>query len=1140
MTEQQLLLHEDEQSRQRALDETVSFIVEAPAGAGKTELLTQRFLKLLQTVQQPEEIIAITFTNKAAAEMRLRILDSLNKAASNEPPAEPHKQITCQLAQLALQRAAKHDWNLLQNPSRLRIYTIDSLSSSLARQMPLMSRFGAQPNVSEDASMHYDEAAQRTLALLEDADAGEAVRAALRYLDNDAVRLTRLLTSMLAKRDQWLDYTQLGRHSVDASNAAENALLHMVTQDMAAAAAVLDVQLQNLLMPAARYAASNLPCEEPIALLRDWETPMQPKPAALPMWCALCELLLTGKGTLRKSVNVKQGFPNMPESKPFKDIISEVLDALQATAGAEATLARLRQLPQPKHGDEIWHIIAALAQLLNLAVAQLWLVFQEQGEVDFVEIAQRALQALEDEDGMATDLALRLDYRIQHLLVDEFQDTSPTQVKLLHSLTLGWTQGDGRTLFCVGDPMQSIYRFRKAEVGLFLRATKRGIGHVALSKLRLCRNNRSCPPLVDWVNQAFKQVFPAQDSIPQGAISYREFVATRNDEADVGVHVHALVVTDDETNDAARVREARQIIEIIRRESAQYPQRRIAVLVRARSHLQELVAEIRRHHRHDPALQFQAVEIEALSGRQIVQDLLTLTHALHHRADRVHWLATLRAPWCGLKLADLHALAAHDRYSTIWTLMHDEARIQAMSDDGRQRLAHVREIFDQAFAQQGRQSISRWVHGVWLMLGGAGCLWEEGDVRDVQAFFLRMEQLENTGQFSLERLANEVDQLYAAPDVAADGRLQFMTIHKSKGLEFDTVILPGLERRTGNNDQPLLLWEEVVLEEDDDGNFEQTELVVAPFIPKGGRSDDLPTAYDYLKLMEKERADNEGARVLYVAATRAERSLHLLGTAGLDAKTGAPKAPGSSFLSLLWPMLAGHFAVAAAQRRQTDEAQSVADIADFVPKLVRLAQPAIPAVLREYTMLKASDDVAKTTHDQDDTGAQSLDAAIGTLAHRYLELIAQQGIEQWTAARIAILKPAMMRWLTQRGYGNADAAQGASRVMAAMSKTLASADGQWVLQARPGAASELAVAAVAGGEINTHVVDRTFFEDGTRWVIDYKSARLDDDIGESALVQQAEYYRPQLERYAALFGDDGLPIKKAVFFLELGRLVGLA
>src|SRR3546814_8034735 len=126
---------------------------------------------------------------------------------------------------------------------------------------------------------------------------------------------------------------------------------------------------------------------------------------------------------------------------------------------------------------------------LKLAVAQLHLRFAETGEVDITEIAQRAAQALGSADDPG-ELLLKLDASIRHLLIDECQDTSLTQIHLLATLTAGWQPGDGRTLFLVGDPMQSIYRFRKAEVGLFLQAAEDGVGEIAPTFLQLTDNFR--------------------------------------------------------------------------------------------------------------------------------------------------------------------------------------------------------------------------------------------------------------------------------------------------------------------------------------------------------------------------------------------------------------------------------------------------------------------------------------------------------------------------------------------------------------------------------------------------------------------------------------------------------------------------
>lgn len=1102
----------DDENRLRAL-ELRSFIIEAPAGAGKTELLTQRYLKLLAEVPEPEEIVAITFTNKAAAEMRGRVLQSLQDALDGTPVDKPHKNTTRQLALRALAHSKELGWDLLNQPARLRINTIDSLSSLLARQMPLLSRFGVQPAVSSDAALHYHEAARRTLLMLEEQEKAGPVAVALAYFDNDVPRLALQLADMLSKRDQWLHQSQRS-----VQDEAEEALRNLIRHDIARASEMLNVDMQQRLMPLARYAASNLGCDHAVALLLDWDSPVPATPEALALWRSISELLLTGDGSWRKSLDKRTGFPATDEGRERKQTLLDFI----ATLPDPQPLVRIRQLPDLRNSDGEWRIVAALADLLLLAAAHLTTVFQEAGEVDFVEVSQRALRALEDESG-PTDLAFRLDYRIQHLLVDEFQDTSPTQVKLLERLTAGWEPGDGRTLFCVGDPMQSIYRFRKAEVGLFLQAERYGIGALQLESLHLKRNNRSCPAVVDWVNQAFATIFPENDSETRGAIRYREFVATRPSEPEEGVFIHPLVAEAGSDKEDLSALEASYIATLIENEQAAFPGRTMAVLVRARNHLKALVSEIRRHRPH---LRFQAVEVEALADRQTVQDVMTLTRALFHRADRVNWLAVLRAPWCGLTLEDMHRLAGDDFGSTVWQLMQDEERLEQLSANGQQRLRHVRDIIAEAFAHQARQSKRRWVESVWLKLGGAQCLWDAGDVRDVQAFLDLIEQLDAAGTFSPEVLETAMTELYAAPDVLADGRLQFMTLHKSKGLEFDTVILPGLHRQPKGGDSPLLLWEEVAID------AAEAQLVVAPMVPRHQR-DGLPTAYDYLRGLETERAANEGARLLYVGATRSKRRLHLIGALSPNAK-GEVRPPANTFLALLWGQVADRFSQAAAMPQAT---VSSLNLSGFIPRLLRLPHPDIHSLLKQQGAQPASPIFEEPAQAPDEVG--SLKASCGSLAHLYLEMIAGDGLENWPVERIFGLQGAMAAWLEAQGHAPQEALQGAALVSEALLATLTSEHGQWVLSPRASASSELAVTRVQGTRIAMHVVDRTFVENGERWVIDFKSARLGDGLTAGELGQQAERYRAQLERYAGLFEHEGLPVRKGVFFIARGTLVEL-
>ena len=1131
MTTHEALLQADASNRLNAL-ELSSFIIEAPAGAGKTELLTQRFLKLLPTVKQPEEIIAITFTNKAAAEMRLRILDSLIAADKGLKPTEAHKQITYELSQQALRHAAIHDWQLIENPSRLRIFTIDSLCAHLARQMPLMSRFGAQPRVTDNADALYAQAAEQTLALLEHADYGDVLQAALRYVDNDANQLTNLLVTMLAKRDQWLKQAQ---NEVDIKQL-QSTLHYLVARALQDAAHAVPIALQHRIMPIARFAAANLLAEDLLAEkhqtdvpLMDWQRPLANVPEDLIMWRALADFLLTDKGEPRKEkgLNVKFGFPPTEEGKAQKLALADVIAAIEDPA----PLHRVRQLPHTVDVSN-WQIIATLSQLLNIAVAQLWLVFQRAGEVDFVEIAQRATQALTDNVGEPTELALKLDYQIQHLLVDEFQDTSPSQVNLLKLLTLGWQSGDARaeipsgdsrTLFCVGDPMQSIYRFRKANVGLFISAAADGIGDIRLNKLQLYRNNRSCPAVVDWINTSFATIFPLQDDDAQGAISYRPFIATKPSETSAGVTVHALIKQADELTEIASQREADTVIRIIQQERLINPNKKIAVLVRSKKHLAALVTKLRREHTD---IAFQAVEIEALQGRQIVQDLLALSHALHHRADRVHWLAILRAPWCGLTLQDLHTLAGANHHATIWSQMQNEELVNKL--EGKERLKHVRDIFAEAFATQGRMNTSRWLRGIWLMLNSTACLWEQADIVDVQAFFTCLDALDRSNQFSPERMRDEITKLFATPDMNGEN-LQMMSIHKSKGLEFDCVILPGLGATTGGNnrDKPLVLWEEVTVNE-------HTELLAAPYIPKGFTAkalrSDAVSAYDYIETLENERDANEAARVLYVAATRAERKLHLVGVANQNTK-GEIKPTKNSYLDLLWNAVSGEFEAAELSTKSVG-VNPEDDIANFTPNLIRLQHLQIPSILQtEKTLVHQA---SKSLNEQNKQAiALNLAADTGTLAHLYMEMIGDDGLENWPASRIDASAAAIQFWLLQKGHTENEAERQVHLIVATLKKTISSPKGAWMLASRPSRQAELSIMAIdENNQPQEHRIDLTFIDEDVRWIIDYKLSAADENI-----TIAASQHKPQLARYANLFLEENKPIKTAIFFLSSGQLV---
>jgi ATP-dependent exoDNAse (exonuclease V) beta subunit len=414
------------------------------------------------------------------------------------------------------------------------------------------------------------------------------------------------------------------------------------------------------------------------------------------------------------------------------------------------------------------------------------------------------------------------------------------------------------------------------------------------------------------------------------------------------------------------------------------------------------------------------------------------------------------------------------------------------------------------------------------MLGGPRCLEAPAALADVDAFFGLVDRLTAAGRLDPDTLAARTAELYAPPDPVG-GAVQMMTIHKAKGLEFETVIVPGLQRTTGGNESQLLLWDEFA------GADGHAHLLVAPIRARGAATDEA-SAYRFLQGLETRRTAHESQRLLYVAATRAIRRLHLVGcaTPDPDKDDGLKPPPAGSLLDLLWPGVARPvFAAALAGTGKGEAAPPALDPATFVPPLLRLARPAVPDALRVLPAGRPADNPPAALGEDE---APSLEAAVGTLVHRVLEIVAGEGLAAWPATRIAALEPAWRRWLAARGHAAPEAAGGAAEAAAALQATLASAAGRWLLAAHPGAAAEQAWTSREGEVAVNHVIDRTFIADGCRWIVDYKTVRAD----ESDLPSRAEGFRPQLERYARLFAGDPLPLRLAVFFTLQARLVELA
>jgi len=1036
------VLPPDHRERERALDPAASFIVQAPAGSGKTELLIQRFLALLARVDRPEEIAAITFTIKAAAEMRGRVLEALRRARTAPRPDSPHEARTWDVARAALARNDALGWKLEESAERLRVQTIDALCASLTRQMPVLSQFGAQPEVIEDASALYGEAARSLLDRLEEGgDVGERVERVLTHLDNNAGVAERLIADMLMGRDHWI-----------------RTLKH--ADDRRAMTAALD--------EACEAAIARVKAEWPAGQKLPWIPDV-------PSWISFSKRMVTTSKTWRANDALAQ--------------------ALSGNERLRLALLALHDMPAEPYTDEQWETLEAIVHLAPLAVAELQWVFAQRRQCDFVEVAQGALRALGDADA-PTDLMLALDYRIRHILVDEFQDTSYTQFELLEKLMSGWVDGDGRTLFLVGDPMQSIYRFREAEVGLFLKARQEGIGGIHPETLTLSANFRSRRGIVEWVNRTFESLMPEKEDIASGAVKYTRSEPVHGAEAEA-VRVHAFF-------DGDTGAEASCVASVVREALAMPPladgrKPSVAILARSRSHLAEVIRQLR-----EQQLAYRAIEIEPLGHRPVVLDLLALARAISHGGDRTAWIAVLRAPWCGLKLADLEAIAAEHETRTVWEAINDAPL--ALSADGAERLARTREVLARAVRGRLRSSLRMAVEGAWLELGGPACVENATDFEDAEIFLDHLEQWEDCGGIrDLKAFEESLGKLFALPDLEAPEALQVMTIHKAKGLEFDTVIVPGLGFATGRDDNKLFMWMET----------QSRSLLLAP-INATGDEDDI---YKFIRRLDKEKGEHEIARLLYVAATRARRRLHLMGDVKVDARTGAAKNPvRGTLLNTLWPVVAVEFAQPRPRpRAQPGPAVPVAkqgELRRVVTGSVRLEPPR--SVTWAAPAERAQDDPIEFSWVGDTS------RRVGSVVHRWLQRIAEDEGAGWTRKRVEREKETVRRELAARGVIDADLDEAGDRVLKALALSIEDKRGKWLVGPQRNARNEYRLSALVEGVPRMLVIDRTFEDDvGDTWIVDYKTSGHEGADLEGFLTREQERYREQLDGYARALGIPG-------------------
>lgn len=1115
----------DQVERLEALDSSRSFIVSAPAGSGKTGLITQRILALLAQVQNPEEILAITFTRKAAGEMASRVQQALITAATEDRPQDIYSAQTWDLANAALARDKALNWDILASPGRLRIQTIDSFCRYIARQFSLETKMGELAEPTEHPELAYQEASR---LLLERLESDEQLRAHLTILlahtGNDLARCQRLLSELLFKREQWLPLIFESRGNRDYFNQV---ITQIVDENL--------LLLQQILLPVAgelvelvNTAAENIDEQKnpQLARLRGLIELPQTGLDDIPTWNVILSLLITGQGDIRKKVDKTIGFPRHLDEA--KQRMHQLLDWCRSQPTLMAHAVIIGSLPDREISNDQQQVLDALSYILPNLAAQLDIYFKSNDMCDYPAVTLAALEATTgpNDSSFISDVTLRLDYQLSHILVDEFQDTSGSQLQLLTNLVSEWHPAEGKTLFLVGDGMQSLYGFRNANVGLFINSQRHPIGAMQCQPLFLSTNFRSDQGIVEWVNDVFSRGFPSQPDIVNGAIPYSPSTAFKPPAPDKAVNFHGFTGILAEHAEAEHI--AEKCLKIATDSNAS-----IAILVRSRRHLKHIIPAL-----HKAGLQWEAHAITPLAARMPVMDMLSLTKALISPADRVAWLSVLRSPYCGLGLEDLLIITNSTQlnprrgdpvFQQLMAIV-DTSVFDQLSEHGQATLLRVVPILQRAWQHRGHQPMRNVVETCWDDLGGNFTLTSTQDAIDLQTYLDLVEKWDDIGLVrnwpSVERA---VESLYAHPITNRESSqltnscIKIMTIHKSKGLEFDHVFLPGLSSPSASDSKPLLRWQKRV------DQYNRSSLVMAP-LGAHDREDD--SVYIYLRHQETVRSRLEDTRVLYVAATRAIKYLHLSSKL-TELKDGKFRTPGkSTLLHSIWPSIEASLeqgmgcVIATEQSVAPSETQQNPN----PPMLRRLPKDFSREIKKPSMPVEINSDVVQQPHYTEELSPRL--RHLGTVLHRTLKQIVKDGISHWSEDK---LQAHELVWRTQlKEMGVLVSDNEISDLRTAINQMLKDEKGRWILSNHNQSRCELSLSYFRRDQDirGISILDRTFVDDGIRWVIDYKyswpreAERLTDFLHRQSLeyaAQMAHY-----SRLAASLGDQ--PVRCALYF----------
>jgi ATP-dependent helicase/nuclease subunit A len=836
----------DAPARRFAVDPLQNVVLEASAGTGKTRVLVERYVNLLRAGVDPANILAITFTRKAAGEMRLRIVERLREASRrSEVDRAQWRQLKDRLGDIA-------------------ISTIDAFCLALLREFPL------EADVDPGFTLASDTEAPRLL--------GESL--------DQALRICRGLASR--DEDVSLVFAQLGERRLRAGLSAlvDRRLVapHALRAYLAAGPRDLTVE------GACRTAAGRLR-EALTSLPGGLDTFLADGPQRRPGFALLAADLrtlagqpdvssLAGRAAFRALADRVRGYfltqDGRPREKAFAGTGYAAADCDSADRWRRHRFAAAGIAPR------VAEAVRAFRRDLNVVIARgVWRIFavalgayertlEAHALLDFSGVLDRAIRLLQGLDEFAP-ARFRLESRYRHVLVDEFQDTSRAQWTLVAQLVRNWGEGLGASadaippsIFIVGDRKQSIYGFRDADVTVLDEAATfvAGLGASGDPRRAITVSFRAAPSVLAFVND----VFDAIDKVPERRDAFRYSDADRFPvdpapvpEAALGAIVAPSVTA---TADRAAAEVARLVGRAVVRDRVTGIFRPagpgdIAILFRTRDAHQEFEKALERH-----GIATYVYKGLGFFEAEEVQDAVALLRYLADPLSNLRAAAFLRSRLVRISdgfLADL----APDVARSVLQPESPAAAAGASPDDQR--------VFELV-----RREVPRWLSLVdrlppavlldFLLAETAYAFETRGHGRrqareNVKKLRAMVSRFQNRGYATLSRVANHLDELAESDEanaaIDAQDAVSLMTVHAAKGLEFPIVFVVNLNRGTAGARAPIRVTT------DRDG---AASVAIADYQSEADED-------------TQAREREETKRLTYVALTRARDQLYLCGVA---------------------------------------------------------------------------------------------------------------------------------------------------------------------------------------------------------------------------------------------------------------------